>query len=214
MIACQYNSKKVLLQLRPRHHLVAIYDAGRPPEQRYLDLVCQALRSPDGSITGVFAQGIDVTERRSAEQELREASLRKDEFLATPAHELRNPFAPIRSGLAVLQMQSLPGQAETVLSMMDRQLTQLVQLVDNLLDVSRVTTGKTTLRKENVDFRDVVNAAIETSRPAIKSARHEFIAELPEELLPLHADRIRMVQVLTNLLNNACIYTPIEDKSP
>jgi PAS domain S-box-containing protein len=190
--------RSVLLQREP----------DRPPEERFLDLVYQPVRGADGAILGIFAQGIDVTERRLAEQELRQASLRKDEFLATLAHELRNPLAPIRLGLAVLQTEKLTGNAGTVIAMMDRQLTQLVRLVDDLLDVSRVTTGKITLRPETIDVRDVIAAAIETSRPSIDSAHHQFEVSLPEESLLLRADRTRLIQIITNIINNACKYTP------
>jgi PAS domain S-box-containing protein len=140
-------------------------------------------------------------------ESLREASQRKDEFLATLAHELRNPLAPIQNGLHVLRLRHGADVAEPV-GMMERQLRHLVHLVDDLLDVSRVTSGKITLRPERLDLRDVVASALETSRPLADAARHRVEVRLPDEPLPVDGDKTRLAQVLTNVLTNACKYTP------
>lgn len=140
-------------------------------------------------------------------ESLQEQDKRKDEFLATLAHELRNPLAPIRNGLTLLGMCPVE-ESPPLVAMMDRQLTQLVRLVDDLLDVSRVTTGKIKLQLENIDLREIVAAAIEASRPLSESFRHEVQVSLPAEPLHLKADRTRLAQILTNLLNNAAKYTP------
>lgn len=139
---------------------------------------------------------------------LREQDKRKDEFLATLAHELRNPLAPLRNGLTVFRMGKTQEGGGKTIDMMERQLGQLVHLVDDLLDVSRVTSGKINLRTERMQLREVVEAAVETSRPGVEAARHRFETRLPGEPLPLDGDKTRLAQVLVNLLNNAVKYTP------
>ena len=138
----------------------------------------------------------------------KEADRRKDEFLATLAHELRNPLAPIRMGAEILRMAGADSAAQPVLPMMERQLQHLTRLLDDLLDVSRITRGKVALRVERIDLRHAVAAAIETSRPAIEEMRHAFAASLPDEPLWVDADPIRIAQVISNLLTNAARYTP------
>ncbi|MBI3652561.1 MAG: GAF domain-containing protein [Acidobacteria bacterium] len=139
---------------------------------------------------------------------LQEADRRKDEFLATLAHELRNPLAPIRTGLHVLKLvKNDPAMAETARAMMERQLHQLVRLVDDLLDVSRITRGKLELRRERVELTTVVQNAVEASRPLIEELGHELIVRLPPLPVLLDADPTRLAQVLQNLLNNAAKYS-------
>ena len=139
---------------------------------------------------------------------LREADRRKDEFLATLAHELRNPLAPISNALQIMRLAGASGAAaEQVRTMMERQLTQMVRLVDDLLDVSRITRGKIELRKERVELAAVVQSAVETCRPLIEAAGHELTLTLPPEPISLDADLIRLAQVFSNLLNNAAKYT-------
>jgi len=150
----------------------------------------------------------DITDRKRFEQALREADRNKDEFLATLAHELRNPLAPLRNGIEILKMAKADaGQNTAVLAMMDRQLSQMVRLVDDLLDVSRISRGKIELRIEPVELADVVRSAVETSRPAIEQAGHELVVSLPDEAIVVEADVTRLSQVLANLLNNAAKYT-------
>ncbi|OYW83189.1 MAG: hybrid sensor histidine kinase/response regulator [Asticcacaulis sp. 32-58-5] len=149
-----------------------------------------------------------LNESRKYAEALKEADRRKDEFLATLAHELRNPLAPIRNGLHILKMSPNPKIAEDVRDMMDRQMTHLVRLIDDLLDVSRVSQGKIDLRREPVALQDVVTAALETSRPAIDAGGHEFSLDMPDEAIPVYGDLTRLAQVVSNLLNNAAKYTP------
>jgi len=141
-------------------------------------------------------------------RELRDADQRKDEFLATLAHELRNPLAPLRNGLQVLRLSgSSGGLADEARSMMERQLSQMVRLVDDLLDVSRITRNKLALKKQRVELAAVVQSAIETSRPLIEQSGHEFTLTLPPAPIYLDADLARLAQVFSNLLNNAAKYT-------
>jgi PAS domain S-box-containing protein len=146
----------------------------------------------------------DVTDLVRADEELREGDRRKDEFLATLAHELRNPLAPIRNALQVLRMT---GVGERVREMMERQVDHLVRLVDDLLEVSRITRGCIELRTERVDLARVVQTAVETSRPLIEAAGHRITVALPDGPLVLVADPVRLAQVVANLLNNAARYT-------
>jgi PAS domain S-box-containing protein len=140
--------------------------------------------------------------------QLRDQDRRKDEFLATLAHELRNPLAPIRTGLQVLQLSSNAENAAKTRQMMERQLGHLVRMVDDLLDISRVTLGKLELKKERVDFRAILHSALETARPSIEANGHELALRLTKDPLPLEADPTRLAQVIANLLNNAAKYTP------
>jgi PAS domain S-box-containing protein len=155
-------------------------------------------------------QGSDFLERKEAEKALREADRRKDVFLATLAHELRNPLAPIRNSLHILRRVDLEGDrqaADTIHEMMERQVNHMVRLVDDLMDVSRITRGKIELRKEPVTVASAVRSAIETSRPLIDAAHHHLVVRLPTDALVVEADPVRLAQVLSNLLNNAAKYT-------
>ncbi|MDB5792693.1 MAG: hybrid sensor histidine kinase/response regulator [Massilia sp.] len=175
-----------------------------------------AVHGADGAHLGLATITRDITEQKRAENELRriaadlsEADHRKSEFLATLAHELRNPLAPLRTGLDLLRMA--PGDAPAtarVHAMMDRQLGQLIHLVDDLLDIARITRGRIELKKEPVDLRMAVSMALETSSAPIQAGGHTLEVDLPDEPLPLRADLTRLVQVLSNLLNNAAKYTP------
>jgi PAS domain S-box-containing protein len=141
-------------------------------------------------------------------QSLRDADRRKDEFLATLAHELRNPLAPIRNSLQILKMPRVDAKTvERSREMMERQVHHLVRLVDDLLDVSRVMRGKIELRKEAVELATVVARAVETAQPLIDAQRHQLGVSLPDESLPLDADPVRLAQVVGNLLTNAAKYT-------
>jgi signal transduction histidine kinase len=150
----------------------------------------------------------EMAERREAEAALRDADRRKDEFLATLAHELRNPLAPLRNSLEILRR--VPGDSPTgakAREMMDRQLKQMVRLVDDLLDVSRITTGKLAVRTQDVELQAVIADALETVRPVLEAGRHSLVVELPAEPLRLQGDATRLAQVFANLLNNAAKYT-------
>jgi PAS domain S-box-containing protein len=175
-----------------------------------------AVRDADGHNIGLATITRDITAQKRAEHDLRrvaadlsEADHRKSEFLATLAHELRNPLAPIRTGLDLLRMAPRdPEATRRVHAMMDRQLGHLIHLVDDLLDIARITRGRIELKKEAVDLGTIVHMALETSAALIESHGHRLEVELPDEPLPLEADVTRMVQVLSNLINNAAKYTP------
>ncbi|HVK07532.1 MAG TPA: PAS domain S-box protein, partial [Gemmataceae bacterium] len=173
---------------------------------RHLDLAAFRIEPPERRQVAVLFQ--DVTARKRAEEALREADRRKDEFLATLAHELRNPLAPLRNGLQLLKMAGGDAElAERSRGMMDRQLTQLVRLVDDLLDVSRITRGKIELRPEQVDLRAVIESAIETVRPVIEQSGHRLTVSAPDGPLVVTADPTRLAQVVANLLTNSAKYT-------
>ena len=146
--------------------------------------------------------------RHRAEQALLTADRRKDEFLATLAHELRNPLAPIRTGLDILRLRSGDAQAtQRATDIMERQLRQMVRLVDDLLDVSRINTGKFAIKMGRVELKAVVNDALEVVRSYIELHGHELVIDLPDRPVFLNGDATRLAQVLSNLLNNAAKYT-------
>jgi len=147
-----------------------------------------------------------VTERHRALEALQEADRRKDEFLATLAHELRNPLAPINAGLHILRSSHDAAQSKAALQIMERQVNQMVRLVDDLLDVARITTGKVEVKREPLDLAMPLNDAIETIHPAIDRA-DRFTIVLPAQPVYVNADRTRMAQVFANLLNNAVKYS-------
>lgn len=145
-------------------------------------------------------------ERVRAEARLREADQRKDEFLATLAHELRNPLAPLQNALAVRRLRE-PGDDDPLLAMMERQLSLLVRMIDDLLDIARITRGKLTLRRGATTLQDVVSAAVDTARPLIEEGGHALELRLPDEPIALDVDHARLAQVFANLLNNAAKYS-------
>jgi len=155
----------------------------------------------------------DITERKQDEAKLRqlaaemsEADRRKDEFIATLAHELRNPLAPIRNGLQVIKLAGANDTVEQARTMMERQLTQMVRLLDDLLDVNRISRGKIELRTERVEIRAVIDAAVETSRPLIEEAGHDLVVAMPDERIFVDGDATRLAQVVSNLLSNSAKY--------
>jgi signal transduction histidine kinase len=147
-------------------------------------------------------------ELKAQSDALKDADRRKDEFLATLAHELRNPLAPLRHGLDILRKNPDSPEAPDIRDMMDRQLVHLVRLVDDLLDVSRVSQGKIELRQEKIEAADVIRSAIEAIQPLIQSAGHSLAVDMPSEPIWLDADLTRLSQLVGNLLNNAAKYTP------
>lgn len=163
----------------------------------------------DATNTGAVLIFRDETVRQRTELALRNADRRKDEFLATLAHELRNPLAPISMGLEILQLSADdPETAAEIRPMMQRQTLHMVRLIDDLLDVSRITRGKLVLQKSQVDLSDIVRNALDAARPWIDEADHHVSVHLPDKRLMLYADAGRLTQVFTNLLNNAAKYTP------
>jgi signal transduction histidine kinase len=150
----------------------------------------------------------EVAVRKQAEEALRDADRRKDEFLATLAHELRNPLAPIRNALEIMRLASeKPESVNKARGMMERQVAQMVRLIDDLLDVSRITRGKLQLVTERVELSAIIESAVEISRPQIEKAELKLSVTGPGREVWLTADRVRLAQVLSNLLNNAAKYT-------
>lgn len=152
---------------------------------------------------------VDVTERRRAEASLRDADRRKNEFLATLAHELRNPLAPIRTAVQILRLKNVPeALVHKSQDTIDRQVGHMVRLVDDLLELSRITHGKIELRRQHVAVSDILETAAESARPMIDEAGNSLTVSLPGEALFVHADPMRLAQVFSNLLHNAVKYSP------
>jgi PAS domain S-box-containing protein len=176
-------------------------------EWRWLDSHALPWFWPQDVYAGHVGISVDITETVRAEEALKDADRRKDEFLATLAHELRNPLAPIRSTLQLLRRSGPAVDAKPLHEMMERQVNHMARLVDDLLEVARITEGKIELRKVDIDLAQLISTAIETSRPVIDAAEHRLVVQLPDEPLTVHADEVRMAQVFSNLLNNAAKYT-------
>lgn len=196
---------------------------GAPGAERFVDFVYQPIKGRDGSVTGIFVEGADVTDRETADAALRasEAKYRelaqalarsnqaKDEFLATLAHELRNPLAAIRNALT---LQRRARHDERILEssgdIIERQMAQMVHLIDDLMDLSRLTRGSVELKREPLSLMDVVRQAVEASHAGVEQAGHRLVARLPERDCVVEADETRLIQVLSNLINNAAKFTP------
>jgi signal transduction histidine kinase len=183
-------------------------EPGGALEEVFVDLVYQPVYDADGQVGGVFVQGHDVTERLRALQALKDADRRKDEFLATLAHELRNPLAPIRQGVLVAKAPNAsPERHRWALDVIERQSRHMAWLLDDLLDVARIAQGRLQLRRKRVTLASVVDAAVETARPLIDARRHRLAVRLPTDAPALDADPLRLAQVVSNLLSNAAKYT-------
>ena len=185
-------------------------------EQIFVTFLYGAMRGSSGEIESVIVIAIDVTHQVRARKEmealteaLRESDRRKDEFIATLSHELRNPLAPLRNSLHVLRIAGTStDRAAAILDVMERQVTHLVRLVDDLLEMSRISRGTFELRRERVELAAIVRHAVDTARPLIEAARHELSVELPRDAMWIDGDPVRVSQILANLLNNAAKYTP------
>ncbi len=161
-----------------------------------------------GELLGGFGTTQDITERKQSDDALREADRRKDEFIAILGHELRNPLAPIKSAAQILARAGLDdAMLAWSREVIERQVDHLTQLVDDLLDISRISRGKITLHRELLVVADIVQRAVEISRPLIDARQHELSLCLPSETLHLEGDLVRLSQVVANLLNNAATYT-------
>src|SRR6185295_14514885 len=174
------------------------------PYQRHFE--SEVIPTADG---GLAVYGRDITDRRRALDVLHDADRRKNRFLATLAHELRNPLAPVRNAVQLLRLKQNPEpDAAWAHAVIDRQVDHLTRLIEDLMDVSRISYGKLELRKGRVSLAEVIAAAIESSRPSIEAQRHRLVVQLPDQPLSLNADSIRLAQVFMNLLTNAAKYTP------
>jgi PAS domain S-box-containing protein len=168
----------------------------------------RTLFSPTRDGCGWIAVASDIHERKLIEQTLREAEVRKDEFLATLAHELRNPLAPIRNAVAILgKKHALDPELTWSREVIERQVEQMSRLIDDLLDIARIAGGKLRIRKERVPLERAIDMALETSRPYLNAAGHRLSVLLPSERVTVEADPARLAQVFSNLLNNAARYT-------
>jgi signal transduction histidine kinase/ActR/RegA family two-component response regulator len=162
---------------------------------------------PNGDFTGYIGSAMDITERRHVQEALYEADRRKDEFLATLSHELRNPIAPIRNAVQVLKtIDPAEPRLEWCRNVIDQQIAYMARLMEDLLDVSRITRDKLELRKQIIELREVIRTAVATSGPPIEAAGHKLVVILPPENMPVNADSTRLAQVFVNILNNAAKY--------
>ncbi len=164
------------------------------------------LKDNTGRVVVWFGVTTDIHDQKELQEKLRDADRRKDEFLATLAHELRNPLAPIRNALQIMRLTNDDPEVEEARTIMERQLGHMVRLIDDLLDVSRITRGKLRLHRENVDLAAVIDAAVETARPLIADFGHQLTVDLPSEPIYLNADPVRLAQIFSNLLNNSAKY--------
>ncbi|HEX6976723.1 MAG TPA: ATP-binding protein, partial [Vicinamibacterales bacterium] len=178
---------------------------GSVPEETFFDLVYQPLFDNGSGVTGIAVVAFDVTELTRARREAEAANRAKDEFLAMLGHELRNPLAPILTALQLMRLRGIVG-AERERTIIERQVRHVVALVDDLLDISRITRGKVQLKKEPRELAEIVNKAIEMTSPAIENQRHRLVVSVPRGLV-VTADASRLAQVVANLLTNAAKYT-------
>jgi PAS domain S-box-containing protein len=177
-------------------------------ETLWLEVIGRIIRDDGGAPVRVVGTSRDITERKRFEAALREADQRKNEFLATLAHELRNPLAPLANTLELMKRAGPePDWLADARMRMERQVSHLVRLVDDLLDITRITRNRLTLRKERVELGSLLHQSLDALRPRIEAGRHPLGLELPGRPLYLEADPVRLVQVFTNLLDNACKYS-------
>jgi two-component system CheB/CheR fusion protein len=185
------------------------FELETPAGKKFFDGRLVAEHGDNGEVQHALGVTRDRTAERAAERALRDANRRKDEFLATLAHELRNPLAPVRNGLEILRLQSNndPATAE-IREVMERQIVTMARLIDDLLDISRISLGKVELKRAPVNVTTIVESALEVTRPAMQLARHTVTVDIPAAPIFLDGDVTRLAQVLGNLLHNASKYTP------
>src|SRR3569623_1866524 len=191
----EYNGHEIMIELP---------DGSRWPALAHAN----PIYDETGAIAGAVNVLVDITDRKVAENLLREADRNINEFLAMRAHELRIPLAPIRTGLKTIQLAGTNSTiAEEARKMMERQLEHMVRLIDDLLDLSRITRRKIELRRTRISLQDVMQDAVETSRPFIEAAGHRLTVSPPTRPVIVNADRVRLSQVIVNLLHNSAKYT-------
>jgi len=189
---------------RVEYERLARFAAG----ERWIHSVMEPTRDPRGAPNGLVAVVSDIHDRKLMEETLRQAERRKDEFLATLAHELRNPLAPIRNAVAILgKKDALDPELSWSREVIERQVDQMSRLIDDLLDIARIAGGKLLIRKERLPLERAIDMALGTSRPYINAAGHSLSVLLPSERVTVDADPARLAQVFSNLLNNAARYT-------
>ena len=199
--------QQAIAQRQPIEHEFRVLHAdGRSV---WIDYHGQTDYTADGCARRHFGVAVDITARKLAELALHEADRRKDDFIAVLAHELRNPLAPIRHALSLLRLPGIDSaQRDWCRDVMDRQLTQMTRLLEDLLDVSRMARRPFTLRLERLDIASAIRRAVELAQPLLDGARHQFSLTLPPQPLVVHGDTARLTQALSNLIVNAAKYTP------
>jgi len=206
VVLAELHRKRVELQAT-NAKLEAANRALQAEQERELEVLNESLRKANAALG---AQNVElhgeIAERKRVEQLLREADRRKDEFLATLAHELRNPLAPLQNALSIRRLAEPAGDSH-LQSLMERQLSLLVRLIDDLLDIARISQAKLTLRKHPTSLHEIIDSAIEIARPSIEQGEHDLVLTLPEQPVRLVADQARLSQVFANLLNNAAKYS-------
>jgi PAS domain S-box-containing protein len=215
-VASVFNVEDARTFLEHNEHVFREATAHEFEEQAWLNGALQyyaSIKTPlfddKGNATSVLCISTDITERKCIEQEMRESERRKDEFLAVLGHELRNPLAPLRAGIELLEHEAgNPAMVEGIRTMMHRQVAHLVRLVDDLLNMSRISRGLVELQSTHIDLNTVVQAAIEQARPALASRNHGLTLHLTEHPLMVFGDFDRLTQVIVNLLSNAAKFTP------
>ena len=191
----EYNGHEIIIE-RPDGYRLTVLAHANP------------IHSETGQLLGAVNVLVDISDRKMAEEALKRADRSKNEFLATLAHELRNPLAPIRAAVKILQLKSKPTpESQSALKVIERQTKQMTRLIDDLLDIARITSNKLELRCEPIELSEVLNAAVETSRPLIEQRGHKLIVKTPAEPIRIDGDLVRLAQVISNLLNNAAKYT-------
>ena len=204
------EERQILQRLRRGERIDHFETIRVAKDGRLLDisLSVSPVRDDSGRVIGASKVARDITERKRSEAALRDADRRKDEFLATLAHELRNPLAPIRHSLEILlRAEGDPRLSRHATDILKRQLSHMVRLVDDLLDVSRITRDKLQLKKTRVELAAIIRHAVEASRPLAESDQQSIDVSLPDQPIYLDADPVRLTQVFSNLFNNACQYT-------
>jgi signal transduction histidine kinase/CheY-like chemotaxis protein len=191
----EYNGHEILIE--------------RPDGQRRTSLAyANPIYDESNNLIGAVNVLVDISDRKLAEEALKQADRSKNEFLATLAHELRNPLAPIRAAVRILQLKADPTpESQSALEVIDRQTRQMTRLIDDLLDIARITSNKLSLRTERVELGELLGAAVETSRPLIEQRGLSMTVDSPSEPVYLEGDFVRLAQIVANLLNNAAKYT-------